>query len=230
MSDTPLRLYGYPVSNYFNVARAALIEKGLTFELVQTRAAQDEAFLALNPMGKVPVLETADGWIAETVAIVEYLDDRYPEHSLRPVKLGDRARARQIVNIVQMYVETPARSLFPGVFGGGTNSPQTLAAARATLDRSTRALTRLMNPDLFLLGSELSSADLFSFYNLDIADRVTRFVYDRSIIQEIGTLSDWHDMMQIRTSSHIVLTDFERYFRQYLKDHGAVYRAGAQDI
>lgn len=224
--NTLIRLHGYPVSNYFNVARAALIEKGLAFELVLARAAQDESFLTMNPMGKVPVLETPDGWIGETVAIIEYLDDRYPEGTLRPASLGDRARARQIINIVQMYVEAPARSLFAGVFGGGENSEGVVAAAREVLDRSTNALARLMKPGPFLFGAALSSADLFAFYNLDIADRVTRFVYDRSIIAEVG-VGEWHGMIEKRTSSHIVLADFERYFAQYLIDHGAAYRAGA---
>ena len=225
MADGALRLHGYPVSNYFNIARATLIEKRLPHDIVIARAAQDDAFLVMNPMGKIPVLESPDGWIGETVAIVEYLDDRYPDIALRPAAHGDRARARQIVNIVQMYVEAPARSLFPGVFGGSANAAQTVSGARAMLDRSTKALARLMRPAPFLFGAGPSSADLFAFYNLDIADRVTRFVYGRSIRDEIRSLADWHARMHDRTSSHIVLADFERYFADYLIDHGAAYRA-----
>lgn len=222
--QAPLRLHGYPVSNYFNIARAVMIEKGLSFEIVTTRAAQDEAFLAMNPMGKIPVLESPDGWIGETVAIVEYLDDRFPEKSLRPASPGDRARARQIINVVQMYVEAPARSLFPGLFGGTTNGDATIATARSVLDRSTRALKLLLNPAPYLFGSEIAAADLFAFYNLDIADRVTRFAFSRSIIAETGA-QDWHELMASRPSSHVVMPDFERCFAQYLIDHGASYRA-----
>lgn len=221
-----LRLHGYPVSNYFNIVRAALIEKALDHELVIARAAQDEAFLAMNPLGKIPVLESPDGWLAETVAILEYLDDRFPDSSLRPAEVGDRARARQIVNIVQMYVEAPVRSLFPGVFATAENSPATVDGARATLDRATAALRRLMRPAPFLFGAAPSQADLFAFYNLDIADRVTRFVYGRSIRDEIG-VGDWHVRVEDRPSSRIVLADFERYFRDYVADKGGPYRAPA---
>jgi glutathione S-transferase len=224
MTGEILRLHGYPVSNYFNIARAALIEKALPHEIVTARAAQDEAFLVMNPMGKIPVLESPDGWIGETVAIVEYLDDRYPDVPLRPTSLGERAKARQIVNVVQMYVETPARSLFPGVFGAGDNSAAAIAVSRAALDRSTSALARLMKPQPFLFGEAPSSADLFAFYNLDITDRLTRFVFGRSICEEIG-VADWHGRMAARPSSHVVLADFERYFAEYLKDKGAPYRA-----
>jgi len=220
---TLLRLHGYPVSNYFNVARAALIEKGLPHEIVIARAAQDEAFLARNPMGKIPMLETGEGWIGETVAICEYLDDRFPESSLRPADSFARARARQIVNVVQMYVEVPTRSLFPGVFGGGENGAGAVAAARATLDRATGALRRLMDPQPFLFGETPMLADLFAFYNLDIAERVGRFVFDRSIIAEIG-IEQWDATLRRRASTEQVLGEFETYFVPYLRDRGAAYR------
>jgi glutathione S-transferase len=223
---TALRLHGYPVSNYFNIARAALIEKALPHEIVLARATQDEAFLAMNPMGKVPVLETPGGWIAETVAILEFLEDHSGDVPLRPHDITARARGRQIVNVVQMYVEAPARMLFPGVFATATNSAETLAGVRVTLDRAAAALAWLVQPAPFLLGEMLSAADLFAFYNLDIVDRVTRFVYDRSILDEIG-LRDWHVRIGDRASSHVVLSDFERCFADYLVDKGGPYRASA---
>ena len=73
MTGTRLRLHGHPVSNYVNIVRAALIEKQLDHDFVETGASQDEAFLAANPMGKIPVLETPHGWLGETVAILDYL-------------------------------------------------------------------------------------------------------------------------------------------------------------
>jgi len=221
-----LRLHGYPVSNYFNIVRAALIEKQLAHEIVIARAAQDDAFLAMNPMGKIPVLESPDGWIAETVAIVEYLDDRFVDHSLRPVDLRARAIARQIVNIVQIYVEAPTRSLFPGVFADGTNDPRTIATVRVTLDRATVALARLKGAGPFLCVPTVSHADLFAFYNVDIADRVGRYVYGRSIVDEAG-LSGWFSTMARRESSRVVIADFEKYFGPYLADHQAPYRPSA---
>jgi glutathione S-transferase len=223
-----LRLLGYPVSNYFNIARAAMIEKALDFEVVLTRAAQDEPFLSMSPMGKIPVLETPNGTLAETVVILEFLDDNYSDVSLRPADRFQRAKGRQIVNVVQMYVEAPTRSLFPGVFMGGTNAPETEVSVRAMLDRSTAALSRMMQPTPFLFGDAISQADLFAFYNLDIADRLTRFVYGRSIIGEIGGLDDWQRRIADRASTRTVMADFEKYFAIYLEDKGASYSAIAE--
>ncbi|MCW1432321.1 glutathione S-transferase family protein [Novosphingobium sp. JCM 18896] len=220
----PLTLHGYPVSNYVNVVRAALIEKGLEYTLSVRGAAQDEAFLSLNPMGKIPVLETEEGALAETVAILEYLDDRYPARALRPTGAFAAARARQIVNLVQVYVEVPTRSLFPGVFMGGENSPPVVVAARATLDRASAALVRLARPAPFLLGEHMTNADLFAFYSLDISDRLGRFVWGRSMIAECG-LEAWSAAMRDRSSTKVVLADFEADFARYLNDKGAIYRA-----
>lgn len=219
-----LRLHGYPVSNYFNTARAALIEKGLSGDFVPTRAEQDEAFLSVSPMGKIPYLMTEQGGIAETVAILEYLEDIQPEPPLLPADPFARARVRQVVNIVQVYVEAPLRSLFPGVFMGGKNEPLVVASARPTIERGMRALSYLVAPRPFLMGGELTLADLFAFYTFDVGDRLTRFVYDWSLLGSLPGLRDWHGMMAGRASSRVVLADFATAFEAYLRDKGAAWR------
>jgi glutathione S-transferase len=219
-----LRLHGYAVSNYFNVARAALIEKRAAFDVVTARASQDAGFLAMSPMGKIPVLETPHGWLAETVAILEYLEDTIAVPALHPADPYLRARGRQVINVIQMYIEAPMRSLFPGVFFGGSNEANIVANARVTLDRGTAALNRLLRPAPFLLGPALSYADLFAFYCLDIAERVTRFVYDRSILAELNSLEDWAREIATRESTRIVMADFHPTFAAYLIEHNAAYR------
>ncbi len=223
-----LRLHGYPVSNYFNIVRAALIEKAVDFQIELTRASQDPAFLSHSPMGKIPVLETDEGWLSETVAILEYLEDRVATPALQPSNRFGRAKGRQIINIVQMYVESPVRTLFPGVFFGRSNDVSTQEEARRILDRATEALARLMIPEPYLLGPSLSYADLFAFYCLEIADRVTRFVYARSIVSEIGGLADWWRRIAARESTLVVLADFHPAFRAYLQTNAAAYRESSE--
>lgn len=222
---TQLRLLGYPVSNYVNIVRAALIEKQLPFEFVITRASQDASFRELSPLGKIPVLETREGPLTETVAILDYLDDAFPEMSLRPDAPFERARSRQTINIIQLYVEAQVRQLFAGVFMGGRNLPETETSVRGMLDRATAALTQRLHPAPFLLGECPGQADIFAFYNLGIAERVTRFVYDRSIIEEIGGLEGWWASMESRPATREVMADFHKSFATYLADHGAAYRA-----
>jgi glutathione S-transferase len=220
-----LRLHGYAVSNYFNIVRAALIEKNADFEIVTVRASQDPDFLARSPMGKIPVLETPQGWISETVAILDYIEDTQGGPRLHPADPYRRARGRQIINIVQMYVEAQVRSLFPGVFMGGQNSRETEEAAWRMLVRASGALGRLGAPWPFLLGKELSYADLFSYYCFDIAERVTRFVYGKSFLAQRDGLEAWFALLSKRASSQLVRADFEHAFGDYLIEKNAAYTA-----
>lgn len=218
-----LRLHGYAVSNYFNTVRAALIEKDVPFEIVVERASQDDAFLARSAMGKIPYLETGQGCIAETVAILDYLEEATGGIPLLPDEPFRRAKARQVTNIVQLYVETPLRSLFPGVFMGGCNAPGIIEAARQTLDRAMRALSHLVELKPFLMGEELMTADLFAFYTFDIGERVARFTWDMSLLDQVDGLRDWFDLIADRPSSRTVLTDFDTAFAAYLRDKAAAW-------
>ena len=79
-----IKLYGAPLSNYYNMIKVALIEKGLSFEEVLTPPSQDAGYLAKSPMGKIPCIETPDGFLAESIAILEYLEAVAPSPSLLP--------------------------------------------------------------------------------------------------------------------------------------------------
>ncbi|MCW1383778.1 glutathione S-transferase family protein [Novosphingobium sp. KCTC 2891] len=216
-------MHGYPVSNYFNIARAALIEKAVPHDIVITRASQEPEFLERSALGKIPVLEGPDGWIAETVAILEYLDDKFSAVSLRPNDLGTRAHARQIVNIAQVYVEVPCRALFPGVFAAGSVATKAQADALATIDRAVAAISRLRREGPFLLGDELTAADVFGFFTLDIAQRVVGFLTGRSILDEAG-LRDWFASVAARPSTVAVMADFLSFLAPYLAERDAPYR------
>jgi glutathione S-transferase len=69
-----LKLYGFSVSNYYNMVKLALLEKGLAFEEVPFFAGQTPAALAISPRGKVPVLGVKQGFINETSVILEYIE------------------------------------------------------------------------------------------------------------------------------------------------------------
>lgn len=78
-----------------------LAEKGIALERVQVDweagELQSEAFLAKNPAGKIPVLELDDGsFLPESAAIVEYLEERYPEPPMIGATPEQRARNRAL--------------------------------------------------------------------------------------------------------------------------------------
>ena len=52
-----LKLYGFAASNYFNMVKLVLLEKGIAYEIVPFHGCQNPAILAVSPRGKVPALE-----------------------------------------------------------------------------------------------------------------------------------------------------------------------------
>jgi stringent starvation protein A len=91
-----LTLYDAPRCPYCARVRIVLAEKGAPYETVTIDLANRPAWLLERnpPHGRVPVLEE-DGWVLpESAVIDEYLEDRYPEPSLLPVDLAERAAAR----------------------------------------------------------------------------------------------------------------------------------------
>ena len=97
-----LRLHGMSRSNYYGLAKACLISKGMTFEEVKAIPSQDEDYLVKSPMGKVPCLETDQGFISETLAIAEYLDGVQPEKPLLPTEPFRRAKTLELIRHIEL--------------------------------------------------------------------------------------------------------------------------------
>lgn len=95
-----LELYHYDRSTAAQKIRIALAEKGLPWEsrIVNTKVGVREHlrpdYLKLNPRGLVPTLVHDGRAIPESQVILEYLEDAFPEHPLRPTDLVDRAQMR----------------------------------------------------------------------------------------------------------------------------------------
>ena len=94
-----LKLYGFDVSNYYNMIKMALALKGVEFEAIATYPNQSPEYLAISPTGKVPALQTEHGVLVETNVILEYLDDVYPDVRMYPQQSFERARVKELVKL-----------------------------------------------------------------------------------------------------------------------------------
>ena len=99
-----MKLYGYFRSSASYRVRIALALKGLDYELQPVHLRRNEQrapeFLERNPQGLVPALADGDAVLTQSLAIIEYLEERYPEPPLLPAGPADRARVRALAQIV----------------------------------------------------------------------------------------------------------------------------------
>lgn len=96
-----MKLYWHPFSIFPRRVQIALREKGIGYEEVEVDlpggAHRGPGFRRLNPFGQVPVLEDGDLVIGESIAILEYLEERYPAPALLPTAAARRAVVRQFM-------------------------------------------------------------------------------------------------------------------------------------
>ena len=118
-----------------------------------------EAFLALNPAGAIPVLETEDGrTIAESNAILVYLAQSTP---FLPTDRYQHAKVLQWLFFEQYNIEPVIGSLrFWTLTGRLERNGRMVAGKREAGARALGALERSLTNTPFLVGSELSIADI----------------------------------------------------------------------
>ena len=111
-----MKLYGYWRSSTSYRARIALNLKGLNAEIVPVNLLKGEQrsneYSKLNPEMRVPMLEDNGHTLTQSLAIIEYLDEMYPQTPLLPVTPHERARVRALALAIACDI-TPLNNLGP---------------------------------------------------------------------------------------------------------------------
>jgi maleylacetoacetate isomerase len=99
-----MKLYGYFRSSAAFRVRIALNLKKLPYETAAIHLRRNDQtrpdYLGVNPQGLVPTLEDGGRRFVQSLAIIEYLDETYPNPPLLPSSPEDRARVRALAEIV----------------------------------------------------------------------------------------------------------------------------------
>ena len=106
-----MKLYGYWRSSTSYRLRCALELKGLSYEqepvnLLES-AQKGNAFTARNPFAGVPMLEADGRDRAQSMAIIAWLDERFPENPLLPADIEQRFTARELAYAIATELHAP---------------------------------------------------------------------------------------------------------------------------
>jgi glutathione S-transferase len=158
-TDLPLVLYHSPQSRS-SAARILLEELGAPYTLralnMKAGEQRQPAYLAINPMGKVPAIRHGDALVTEQAAIFIYLADLYPEAGLAP-PIGDPLRGPYLRWLV-FY----AACLEPAVIDRSLkrDPAPTMMAPYGDYDTTFATLVHQLSKGPYLLGERFSAADI----------------------------------------------------------------------
>ena len=135
-----MKLYGFPLSPFVRKVMVAAREKGLEYELVPANPSQpSEEFLKVSPFSKIPALSDGDFCLADSTAIVTYLEAKHPEPPLLPAEPKARGRAiwfEEVADTVLIPAGAPIvvnRFLKPHIFGTEGDEEAAKAGEQAVL-------------------------------------------------------------------------------------------------
>lgn len=187
--------------------RMFLLEKGLELAVqpvdVFSGENREAQFLQLNPAGQTPALLLDDGTcLAEAVAIMEYLDERYPSPPLVGTTAEERALTRQWQRRVELNITENIHNAFhfaEGLRRFETRIPVAPEAApglkRIAQDRLAW-LDGMIGGRAFLAGERFTIADIWLYVWLDFAISVGQ-PFDRAL----PALTSWFDRIAARPSA-----------------------------
>lgn len=181
-----LELFGNSrvTSPYVLSVYAALIEKGLPFELTLLDLGQGEQhrpdFVARSITNRVPTLRHGQLWLSESLAILEYLEEAFPAPRyarLFPEDRAERARVRMVQGLLRSdFLPIREERSTETIFYGDPIQPLS--------DKAQAARERLLRIAAAVLEGRGSIASSFSIGDIDLATMLQRLVANGDPVPE----------------------------------------------
>ena len=181
-----LELYWGSGSPYSWRALLALEYKQLQYVSHRVEFAKQEhkspQMLQMNPRGRVPVLKDGDYVCFESLAILHYLDRKYPQHPLFGANAEEGGTIMRVICEYQAYAEDHIMKIIYAIlFQGVEGHMDEVSRAMHIVASEARTLERRLASSAWLVGDAFSAADIVVFPSIQILLRAL----DRREAQEL---------------------------------------------
>jgi glutathione S-transferase len=157
-----LRLYRFPFSTNVERVALALAHKGIEAESVWVDPSDRSEVVRVSGQELVPVLVDGDRVVADSTAILEHLEERFPERPLYPAEPARRAELRLFVDWFNQVWKRPPNQIVAEEARAEPDRGR-IAELEAELAGSLPRFEDLLSGREFLFGDELSAADVAVF-------------------------------------------------------------------
>ena len=210
------RFFHAPLSPFCRKVRLVLSEKKLEFELIEEKYWEKrEDFLTLNPFGQVPVLQNSEITLAESSAICEYLNEKFPDPELLPNNIEDRAEVRRLVSwfddkfnreVTQKLVY---ERITKKIIGKGFPEAKNVKVGMQNIKFHIDYMSSLLEYRQWLAGNEMTLADFAAAAHFSVLDYSRDVDWDRS-----NLVKDWYAKIKSRPAFRSLLADHLAGFPQ----------------
>lgn len=154
-----MQLYSSAFSPYAARCRIQVHHKQLPVEIVPPPGGLGSAVLkAKNPIGKIPVLDLGDRALAESWAIMDYLETRFPELAMRPADTFAAAKLQELVRFTDLQLASAMFPMFRALRGAA--GPDAVAEALTGMAAQLQILEVLLAAKAKTLPLDLADAAL----------------------------------------------------------------------
>ncbi|HXZ67502.1 MAG TPA: glutathione S-transferase family protein [Alphaproteobacteria bacterium] len=198
-------VHGVPGSPFLRSVLLALEEKNAPCDVraLKPGDSKSEAYLKLQPFGRIPAFEHGDFKLYETQAILRYIDAVVPSPALQPAEPRAIARMSQIIGINDWYLFPQVvrvigfqRIVGPALLGIKTDEAA-CAAAVPDAKRCLGEFNRLLGDQQYFAGSKISLADLMIAPQIDFVAMTPEgsdILANTALLKWLGRMSERKSM------------------------------------
>ena len=195
-------LYGADYSVYVRIARMALEEKGVGYDLVPVDVFAADGvpawYLAHHPFGRIPAFEHEGFRLFETGAITRYVDEAFDGPALQPADVRGRGIMNQIVGMLDAYgYRAMVWDVAVERLEKTEPDEQLIAAGLRQAGTVLEVLSALKKVGPWLLGDQLTLADLHAAPILAYFIKVAE---GRDLLARYSEIRDWYARIAARPS------------------------------